>query len=297
MALRGVKPEEKKKRLKMFVYGPAGVGKTMCAIQFPKSYLIDTEGGADFYARSINKAGSAIFTSNNFDDAVKEVKELLTTKHDYRTLIIDPVTQLYNSDQEKWTRVFETYSKTEKEKELQDFGMRYWSRVKTDFKAFQRLLIAIDMNLIVTAHQKDQYGQNMQKVGVTWDSMKGDDYLFDLVFRLEKRDKKVIAITMKERAEIGENKFPEEFEWSYDNFLKFYGDDIVQREAIPISLATPEQVQKVKSLLDVVRVSNEEVVSWFNKADVSSWEEMTGDAIGKVIKFLDKRLEAVGVKS
>ncbi len=295
MALRGTKPEEKKKRLKMFVYGPAGVGKTMAAIQFPKSYLIDTEGGADFYAKSINKAGSVIFTSNNFDDAVKEVKELLTTKHDFRTLIVDPVTQLYNSDQEKWTRVFETYSKTEKEKETQDFGMRYWSRVKTDFKAFQRLLIAIDMNLIVTAHQKDQYGQNMQKVGVTWDSMKGDDYLFDLVFRLEKRDKKVIAITMKERAEIGENKFPEEFEWSYQNFLKFYGDDIIQREAIPISMATPDQVQKVKSLLDVVRVSNEEVVSWFNKADVSSWEEMTEPSILKVIKFLEKRLE--GVKS
>ncbi len=297
MALRGTKPEEKKKRLKMFVYGPPGVGKTMCAIQFPKSYLIDTEAGADFYSKSINKAESVVFTSNNFDDAVKEVRELLTTKHDYRTLIIDPVTQLYNSDQEKWTRVFESYSKTDKEKELQDFGMRYWSRVKTEFKAFQRLLIAIDMNLIVTAHQKDQYGQNMQKVGVTWDSMKGDDYLFDLVFRLEKRDKKVIAITIKERAEIGEHKFPDEFEWSYENFCKFYGNDIIQRVAIPLSLATPEQVQKVKSLLEVVRVSNEEVVSWFNKADVSSWEEMTGDAIGKVIKFLDKRLEGVGVKS
>lgn len=296
MALRAIKPEEKKKRLKLFVYGPPGVGKTMAAIQFPKAYLIDTESGADFYAKSLNKAKSAVFQSNNFDDVVHEVKELLTTTHDYRTLIIDPITQLYNSDQEKWTRVFETYSKTEKEKELQDFGMRYWSRVKTDFKAFQRLLIAIDMNLIVTSHQKDLYGPNMTKLGVTWDSMKGDDYLYDYVFRLEKRERKVFAITVKERAEIGEQKFPEEFEWSYDNFLKFYGADIIQKESTPISMAKPDQVQKVKSLMDVVRVSNEEVVAWFNKAGVSSWEEMDEPTIVKVIKFLEKRLEGAGVK-
>ena len=293
MALRGVKPEEKQKRLKLFVYGPAGVGKTVAAIGFPKSYLIDTEGGADFYSKSINKAGSAIFQSNNFDDVVKEVKELLTTKHDYRTLIIDPVTQLYNAMQEKWTKVFETYSKTEKEKELQDFGMRFWSRVKSEFKAFQRQLVAIDMNLIVTSHQKDLYGPNMSKIGVTWDSMKGDDYLFDLVFRLEKRDKKRVAITIKERAEPGEEKFPEEFEWSYENFCKFYGADVIEKESMPMALITPEQVARIKSLIEVVRVTNEEVVSWWNKADVSSWDEMTAEYGAKVVKFLEKRLEGV----
>lgn len=296
MALRGVKPEEKQKRLKMFVYGPAGVGKTTCAIKFPNAYLIDTEGGADWYAKTINKSQSAIFQSNNFDDVVKEVKELLTTQHDYRTLIIDPITQLYNSVQEKWTNVFETYAKTEKEKELQDFGMRFWSKVKSEFKGLQRQLIAIDMNLIVTAHQKDQYGANMSKIGVTWDSMKGDDYLFDLVFRLEKRDKKLIAVTIKERAEVGEQKFPEEFEWSYENFCKFYGADIIQKESKPVALIKPDQVARIKALIEVVRVTNEEVVSWWNKADVSSWEEMTEDYGAKVIKFLEKRLEGAGVK-
>jgi len=43
--LRARKPEAVVKRLKMFMFGPAGVGKTTAAIQFPNSYIIDAERG------------------------------------------------------------------------------------------------------------------------------------------------------------------------------------------------------------------------------------------------------------
>ncbi len=42
MALKGKKPHEIEKRLKLLLYGRAGVGKTMTAIQFPQPYVIDT---------------------------------------------------------------------------------------------------------------------------------------------------------------------------------------------------------------------------------------------------------------
>jgi hypothetical protein len=293
MALRGVKPEAKQKRLKMFVYGPSGVGKTTAAIMFPKAYIIDTEKGTDFYADTIKDQESMVFQTSIFDEAVREVKELLTTKHEFRTVIIDPVTQLYNSCQEKYTRIFEKHAKTEKDAEVQDFGMRYWGRVKSDFKAFQRMLLAIDTNLIILSHQKDQYGTGMTKIGVTFDSMKGEDYLYDLVFRLENRNGKRYAVTVKERAEIGKNKFPPEFEWSYENFKKFYGADIIEKAAEPMQMATAEQITNVKKLMDVVRVDNETVTAWFTKADVSSWEEMTGETIQKVIDHLEKKLAVV----
>jgi flagellar biosynthesis GTPase FlhF len=45
MALRAKKPEAVEKRLKLFMYGPAGVGKTTAAIQFPNAYIIDCEKG------------------------------------------------------------------------------------------------------------------------------------------------------------------------------------------------------------------------------------------------------------
>lgn len=290
MALKGKKPEAKEKRLKLFLYGPAGVGKTTAALQFPNSYVIDMERGTDYYADSINKSESAVLQTVSAEDIKNEIRALLTEKHDYRTLIIDPVTQLYNSLQDKWTRIFEKHSKSDAA-EIQDFGMRYWGRVKAEYKSIQRMLLSLDMNVIITSHQKDVYGAGMQKVGVGPDSMKGDSYVFDMVFRLDNVNGKRIAFTEKERAEIGKNRFPASFEWSYPNFLKFYGQEIIERAADPVAMSTKEQVAEVIRLLDVVKVDDETVSDWFTRADVESWEEMSGERIQKCIDFLKKKIE------
>src|SRR4051794_9154628 len=95
-ALRAKKPEAVTKRLKLFMFGPAGVGKTTAAIQFPNSYIIDAERGTENYDKLITASGSAVFQTNDMNEVLAEVKSLLTEKHDYRTLVIDPITTLYN---------------------------------------------------------------------------------------------------------------------------------------------------------------------------------------------------------
>ena len=57
MALKGKKPQPKDRRLKLFMYGEAGVGKTTAACQLPKPYIIDTERGTDNYADLIDGVG------------------------------------------------------------------------------------------------------------------------------------------------------------------------------------------------------------------------------------------------
>jgi len=291
--LKAKSPEVKEKRLKMFVYGPPGVGKTTAALQFPNSYIIDTEHGTDFYSESINKAKSVVLNTLNPDDVKDELKALLTEKHNYKTLIIDPITQVYNATQEKWTRTFEKHAKSEKEGEVQDFGMRYWGKVKGDFKSIQRLMLALDMNVIITAHQKDIYGAGMTKLGVGPDSMKGDEYLFDLVFRVERKNGSLLAYKVKERAEIGKERFPAEFEWSYKNFLKFYGKEIVEKDAAPVVMATDEQITKIKQLTEIVKVPDEVLNKWFTQYDVDEWSEMSGEQIEKCISIVQKKLEVL----
>lgn len=293
MVLRAVQPEVVTKRLKMLIFGPAGVGKTTAAIQFPNAYLIDMERGAENYAETIKKSGSVILSTTNPDDVRSEVKALLTEKHPYKTLIIDPITVFYGGLQDKWNRIFEKYATSEKQAELQDFGFRYWARVKSDYKAVMRMLTALDMNIIVTSHQKDIYGTGMQRVGVGPDSMKGDEHVFDLVFRLENSNGRRMAKTLKERAEIGRPKFPAEFEWSYENFCKFYGRDVIERAAMPVEMATPEQVAEIKRLIELVKIDEATIQAWMNKADVESWEEMTGKTIAKCIDFVKKKLEPI----
>lgn len=297
MALKAKKPEIKEKRLKLFMFGPAGVGKTWAAIQFPKSVIIDTEKGTDFYAGAILKQGSVVFQSNNPDDIRDELLELLTTKHEYKTLIIDPVTQVYNAIQEKWTRIFQKNVKDKEAGEVQDFGMRFWGKVKSEMKAIQRILLALDMNVIITSHQKDVYGSNFSKVGVTFDSMKGDDYLFDLIFRLEKRGDQRLALTTKERAEIGQNKFPEEFEWSYANFLEFYGKEVIERESAPVPMSTQEQIDHLEKIIKLINLDSEVVNKWYTKTDTDTFAEMTQDQIKKCIDYVEKKVAEFNPKS
>lgn len=292
MPTRAKTPEAKNKRVKMMVFSPPGLGKTTAAINWPKSVVIDMEHGTDNYHETIIKNGSVVLHTTNPDEVKDEIKALLTEKHDYRTIVIDPVTILYQAIQEKWTRIFSKYADTEKATELQDFGFRYWAKVKSDYKAIMRMLLACDMNVILTAHQKDVYGEGMKKVGFGSDSMKGDEHIFDYVFQLTMDSKgRRTAITKKERAEVGKNKFPQEFEWSYTNFLIYYGKDALERESTPVPLASPEQVAEVKRLLAIVKVDEQWETDCLTKADVDHWEELTSEKIQKAITFLQNKKE------
>jgi len=294
--LKAVVPEKIEKRLKLFLYGAAGVGKTIAALQFPNAYIIDTEKGSENYGETIKSSGSVLYQSNDYDDIKSQIEALLVEKHDYRTLIIDPITVIYLSIQDKWTKRFEKDAKEKNKQanaEMQDFGMRFWGKVKQEYKALQRLLLKLDMNVIVTAHQKDVYGAGFSKTGVTFDSMKGDDYFFDHVFRLEKRGKDRIAITEKERAEIGKGKFPAEFEWNYANFLKYYGADTIKREAQAVKMATIAQVEQLNELVNTVKIDDVVVEKWLIKADADTFNDFTEEQILKCIAFIEKKFEGV----
>ena len=288
--LKATKPEPKEEKLKMLVYGSSGVGKTTAAIQFPNAYIIDCEHGTDAYSKTILKNGSVVLHTLNPDEIRDELKLLLTEEHDYKTVIIDPITHIYNSIQEKWSMIFGKHAKSEKEAELQDFGMRYWGRVKQDYKAIQRLLLQLDMNVIVISHQKDVYGAGFNKVGTTADTMKGEEYVYDFVFQLEKRGQQRMAVKVKERAEIGENRFPEEFEWNYPTFLKYYGA-VIEKKAEPKQMATKEQVLKITKLLEVAKISDETIAKWFTKENADEWEQFSFINLQKCIDHVEKLLK------
>jgi hypothetical protein len=276
MALRARKPEAVTKRLKLFMFGPAGVGKTTAAIQFPNSYVIDCEKGTENYDKLVTASGSVVFQTTDINELIQEVKSLLTEKHEYRTLVIDPITTVYNDLLEKCEQKVGT-----------DFG-RHYGEANKMMKRLANLIMALDMNVVVTAHAKTEYGQNFSKLGYTFDGWRQLDYWFDLVIELAKKGKKRFARVVKTRIE----QFPDEdvFEWSYDGIKKRYDVSILEREAAAVQLASPEQIREIKDLLALVRLPEGTTEKWFAKAGVDVWEDMPADVLQKCIEYVRNRL-------
>ncbi len=279
MALRAVKPEKIQKRLKALFYGGAGVGKTTAAINFPKVYLIDTEKGSenDQYINILKKTGGVVFQTSDFDELMKEVKALLTEQHEYKTLVIDPLTTLYNDLLDKSAL-----------KNGTDFGKHY-NEANKKIKHLLSLLLRLDMNVIITSHAKNEYGQNMSVLGQTFDCYKKLDYLFDLVFEIQKRGKDRIGIVKKTRIEKFQDL--ESFPFSYDEIALRYGKDILERDAVAQVLASDAQVKEMLRLIDLIKIPEDVWQKWLDKFSSEKWEEMPTDAIQKCIEHLKSKIQ------
>lgn len=287
MALRGKKPTAIQKRLKALFFSPAGGGKTTAAIQFPKPYLIDTERGAenDAYVKLLEESGGAYFFTTDFDDMMSEVKELLTADHDYRTLVIDPLTVVYNDLLEKSAKSLAT----KEDPEGMAFG-RHKSKADRQVKHLLNILLRLDMNVIITSHAKKVWGPGMVDLGNTFDCYSKLDYLFDLVFELQKRGKERVGVVRKTRCEA----FPEGdvFPFCYDEIASRYGREVLERHATAEKLATKDQVAELTRLVEAFKLPEETVDKWLDKAMAASFDEMPADAIQKCIDHLRKQVAA-----
>lgn len=281
MALRGKKPEAVVKRMKALFFGPAGVGKTTAAIQMPSPYLIDTERGAenDQYVKLLKDKGGAIFQTSDFDEMLAEVMSLLTERHDYRTVIIDPLTVVYNDLCDKSAKSLAT----REDPEGTAFG-RHKAKADRQVKHLMNLLLRLDMNVIITSHAKILWGDGMTKLGNTFDCYAKLDYLFDLVFEIQKRGADRVGIVRKTRIEgLPEG---EVFPFSYEEISKRYGAEVLERKSVAQALATPEQVEQLKSLLEVRTDGVTLLDKWLDKSDSASIEEMPAEVAAKCVEYL-----------
>ena len=291
--LLAVKPEAiEPKKPKVLIFGPPGVGKTWGSLDFPSVYYIDTEGGADLthYRDKLLKAGGMYFGpdqgSLDFDTVIGQIEALATEEHHYKTVVLDSITKLFNTAiADEQTRLGDKDA----------FGASKKGPIRQMTRLI-RWLNRVDMNVIVIAHQKDLWGKddkgNREVIGMTFDGYEKMEYDLHLVLRISKIGSGANA---KRFAHVGKSRltgFPEgeRFEWGYGEFSTRYGKDVIEKEVVPVILASPEQVAEVTRLLGIVKLPDGVVEKWFTKASVDSFEEMNADTINACIKFLQEKI-------
>jgi hypothetical protein len=276
-------------RPKLCLFGKEGSGKTIFCLQFPNVYYIDTESGAtrDHYTDLLEKAGGVYMGvqhgSLDFDTVIGQIQALASEKHDYKTVIIDSITKLFNTA---------IADEAERLGDRNAFGADKKKAVQ-----YMRILVAwlmrLDMSVVLTAHQKDVWGLNKgqrEVIGVgpdVWDKL---PYELDLTINVEKLGPRRIGRIGKSRL----INFPENdiFEFNFETFAEMYGREVIEKEAKPLVLASDEQVEEVRRLLSVVKVAEDWTEKCFKKANCEDWPEMDAELIAKAIEFLKLRTAA-----
>lgn len=274
------------KRLKLFLWGDSGVGKTTLALQFPRPVVIDLEGGTDLYASLYD---FDVVRATTADEVMTAAQWLLDHRHEYQTVVIDPITVYWDALQKKWSDIFlrrNTGSKAHR-LEFYDLQPRDWMTIKAEMKELVRKLIALDMNVIVTARQKAQYADKgfMRVTGVTFDGEKSLPYLFDTIVRLYRDENgRFLAECLKDRSK----RLPlGEFECSYEHFEELPGKHAHDHHAGSSTTATDEQKQLIRTHLADLQMPQEQVDERLAAYGAQTLDDLNSDSASVIIQKLE----------
>ncbi len=201
----------------------------------------------------------------------------MSTKHDFKTLVIDSLTIPYDNLQADCEKVVGS-----------DFG-RHVTAANKKMKLLVNLLLRIDMNVIITCQAKKEYGGNMSVIGQTYACYNRLGYMFDLVFETQLRGEKFFAVTKKSRIDA----FPmhESFSFSYAEVIKRYGNASIEKEVVPQTLADKKQVDELNRLIKLLKISDDVSTKWKEKHNAESFEELSADVIQKIIEHLKLKIQ------
>jgi len=226
------------RRLKAYIYGESGSGKTVTALYFPNPVVIDLERGTDHYAEPFNYGFDVLQTTDPLK--VREaVDQLVKDPGDYKTLVIDPMTVFYD-------QVLSYHLKRKKMRTgnpNETLAPLDYKPIQAEMDDFINKLICLDMNIILTAHSAVQYsnepGEFMKPIGTKPDGYKKLPFMMDVLIELEIQGDKRFAIVRKDRT----NKLPKRFEFTYQEMAKYIG--IAELERDPVAIFATQQLEKI----------------------------------------------------
>ena len=287
MALRAKKAVVKEARLKALLYADKGVGKTHFCCSFPEAYYIDTEGLEDYphLVGMLESNKGVIVHLTELSEIIKEVTELLSTKHPYKTVIIDSISFPY-----AWLAQQEVDRLTKKSPgtEGTEFGANLAKAKRLTFQ-LGILLSRLDLNVIAVSHERIKY-MDSKEIGKTFDINEKLAYSLGAVLNLQLRGKSRKLFIEKSRySELKTGEFID-FDDGYETIKNLFGEEIFVREVKVEALATTDQLKEFERLVALLTITDEKVNKMLISAKASAIEEVSQEFMDRVLTKLKANL-------
>lgn len=272
---------------KMMVFGRPDSDKSKFACEFPNNVYMDTENGAveSQYVKTLNDNNSLYFGvkdgSQNLKEVIDQVKALIVTPGDRQTLTIDSVSKSLDT------------ADAEEQERMGDKEDPYSSYKKAGVRQMRRLVMLLgqlDMTVLLIAHAKDKWegqGKDRKAAGTTFDCWPKLGHEMNL----QCESQRIGAVTFMRvvRSKYASLIRGQEIAMTYDAFSKAYGKEIMERKAEGLIIATPDQVMEITKLTGILKMEQEELDGFLNKAGAEEIQDLSQENADKFIKFLDKK--------
>jgi len=213
---------------------------------------------------------------------IEEIRTLRSVKHDFKTLVFDSLTPFY----------FDLLEKAEV-KVGSEYGKHYGEANK-EMRRLVNLMMGLDMNIVITAHSKPVYGDDMKILSVTFDGWKKMEFVFDLVLEL-RRGSPTQRYACVKKTRIDSFPDGETFEWTREALGERYNLKDMERSATVVKVATPQQVKEIETLTGMMTDGNEFVGKCLSKAGVDTLADLTTEQATKMVAHFTKAIGGLHV--
>jgi hypothetical protein len=289
VALRAKPPKEEPNRFRAVIFGEPSAGKSHFVANIPGVYFIDTENLQKYqkFRDMLNNNGGHIISLNDMNEIISEIKDLLSTKHAYKTLVIDsisvPCGHLANLEVERLVKA------SVKPIEGTEFGSNVAKPKRLTYH-LGMLLARLDMNVVVTAHEKAKFVGN-QEVGKIPDVSDKLAYLMGTTIHIQNAGGKRLGRVIKSRYSELTDGETINIDNGYEFLKKRFGEEVFSREAIVEKLSTKDQLVEFTRLVNILKIPEDIQQKCLTRYSANSFDEISESNAEKIIDSLKSKIE------